>query len=128
MPPPPTLQSPAQAPWFTPPLSYPPETLEISVLRRKGKCDWGIPRVPVQCPDREVTVMQREQAAWPGQGPQGEAPGVSPVGLWAQAPAETGEGQGSQDPGLRGLWEETPGGVGSTSSPRKDGVWEPQTC
>lgn len=72
--------------------------------------------------------MQREQAAWPGQGPQGEAPGVSPVGLWAQAPAETGEGQGSQDPGLRGLWEETPGGVGSTSSPRKDGVWEPQTC
>ena len=53
---------------------------------------------------------------------------MSPVGLWAQAPAETGEGQGSQDPGLRGLWEETPGGVGSTSSPRKDGVWEPQTC
>lgn len=52
----------------------PLRTLEISVSRRKGKYDWGIPSAPVQCPDPEVRVMQREQRDWPAQGPRGEAP------------------------------------------------------
>lgn len=60
---------------------------------------------------------------------------MSPVGLWAQAPAETGEGRGSQDPGLRGLWEETPGGWAPPHLPGKMGCgshrhadsWVPST-